>query len=220
MNAPLRPPAVAVLILFAVLVGAAPAVPVPDITAKEIIEKVQSKYDDLSDAVIRFTQTVRFKVSKAEQQVSGTLYFKKKNRYRIETEQRILVTDGKTAWSYTPQNKQVIIDRYKEESQSLSPEQLLVRYPNDFFSALVGEEKVTNESCYVLKLTPKEDNSFATSLKLWITKQWTIKKIELTDVNGGITTYLLKELTIDKGIPDSKFEFKPPPDANVIDMRS
>ena len=189
------------------------------ITAKEIIEKVQSKYDKIDDVVLSFTQSVKFKVSKTEQQTSGTLYFKKKHKYRIETDQHVIVTDGKTSWSYSPQNKQVIVDKYKEDKHSLSPEHLLVSYPQDFYSSLTGEEKLGTESVYVLKLTPKEDNSFATKMKIWISKNWIIRKIETTDISGAVTTYSIKDIVIDKGIAEGKFEFKPPQGVDVIDLR-
>lgn len=189
------------------------------ITAKEIIENVQARYASLNDVVITFTQTVRFKVSKAEQQSKGVLYFKKANKYRIESENRTVLTDGKTSWSYNAQTNQVVVDRYKQAAHSLSPEQLLVKYPQNYFSTLIGEEKVGSDDCYVLKLTPKEDNSFASAMKIWVSGKWMIRKVEITDMNGALTTYLIEQLTIDKGVPDSKFDFKVPAGADVIDLR-
>jgi chaperone LolA len=189
------------------------------ITAKDVIEKVQDKYGDMSDAVVTFSQKVRFKVSKMEQQTTGTLFFKKQRKYRIETEQRIIVTDGKTSWSYNAQNKQLMISAYKEDSRSLSPEQLLTQYPKDYFSSLIGEEKIGSEICYALKLSPREENAAAKTLKIWVSKAWMIKKVEITDANGTITTYTVKDLQVDKGLSDSKFEFKTPQGADVIDLR-
>jgi chaperone LolA len=194
-------------------------VAVPGITAQEIIEKVQSRYEKMSDATIVFKQSVRHKVSKSEQSTAGTLYFKKKNKYRIETEDRIIVTNGVVSWSYTPSRNQVVIDNYKEQSHSLSPEQLLLKYPDDYYSTVIGEEKVLGETCHLLKLTPKEDNSYASALKIWISPKWMIRKVEVLDLNGAVTTYLIKEFTIDKGISDSKFEFKAPAGVNTIDLR-
>jgi chaperone LolA len=189
------------------------------ITAKDIIEKVQDKYGDMTDAVVTFTQKVRFKVSKMEQQSSGMLYFKKQHKYRIETEQRTIVTDGKTSWSYNTQNKQLVISTYKEDTRSLSPEQLLTQYPKDYFSALVGEEKVGAEICYALKLTPREESAAAKTMKIWVSKSWMIKKVEITDANGTVTTYIVKEIQADKGISDGKFDFKAPPGADIMDLR-
>jgi chaperone LolA len=189
------------------------------IDAREIIENVQDRYQDISDATITFSQSVRFKVSKAEQSVKGTLLFKKPNKYRIETEERTIVTDGKTSWSWNPRNRQVVIDNYKEETHSLSPEQLLLSYPKDYYSTLIGEEKLAGQSVYVLKLTPKEDNAFATAMKIWVSKEWYIRKVEITDINGAVTTYIIDKISVDQNLSDSKFTYQPPEKSEIIDLR-
>jgi len=57
-------------------------------SGKEIIESLRKKYASIDDAVVKFEQTVKYGVSKFEQSFSGTFYFKKKNKYRIETDQQ------------------------------------------------------------------------------------------------------------------------------------
>ncbi|MDX9759645.1 MAG: outer membrane lipoprotein chaperone LolA [Bacteroidota bacterium] len=189
------------------------------IDAREIIENVQERYEDMTDARLGFTQSVRFKVSKAEQRVQGTLLFKKPNKYRIETEERTVVTDGTTSWSWSPRNRQVVIDKYKEDTHAFSPEQLLLSYPKNYYSTLVGEEKIGGQSTYVLKLTPKDDNAFATAMKIWVSKDWLIRKVEITDVNGAVTTYLIENISIDQKISDATFNYQVPERAEVIDLR-
>ncbi|MBE0644539.1 MAG: outer membrane lipoprotein carrier protein LolA [Bacteroidetes bacterium] len=202
-----------------VLIAVLPLMVVWAIDARKIIENVQERYDDMTDATLTFSQSVRFKVSKAEQSVKGTLLFKKPNKYFIETEDRTVVTDGKTSWSWSPRNHQVVIDNYKEETHALSPEQLLLSYPKDYFSTLVGEEKLAGQSVYVLKLTPKEDNAFATAMKIWVSKDWLIRKVEITDINGAVTTYIIEKISVDQDLPDAKFTYQVPEKAEVIDLR-
>jgi chaperone LolA len=189
------------------------------IDAREIIENVQERYDDLKDVTISFQQSVRFRVSRVEQSVQGSLYFKKPNKYRIETDERTVVTDGKTSWSYNQKNRQVVIDTYKPDAHGLSPERLLLQYPKEYYSTLVGEEQVGKLKCHVLKLTPKEDNSFATALKIWVSKDWYIRKVEVTDINGAVTTYVINALSVDQKLPDSRFEFQIPDKSEIIDLR-
>jgi outer membrane lipoprotein carrier protein len=187
--------------------------------AKDIIERVQKKYEDIDDAVVSFSQSTRFKVSRVEQSVNGTLYFKKKNKYRIETQDRIVVTNGITSWSYSPGTNQVVIDNYRKDARALSPEQLLTSYPENFYSTLVGEEEIDGKTTYVLKLTPKEEHSFASAMKLWVGKDWLLKRIQITDVGGAVTEYRIKNVLINKGIDDRKFSFDIPSGAERIDMR-
>jgi chaperone LolA len=189
------------------------------ISPQDIIDNVQETYEDVEDAVVTFVQSVRFKVSKSEQQSKGVLYFQKKNKYRIETETRTVVTDGTTSWSYNPQNNQVIVDNFKEESHSLSPDKLLMTFPEDHYATLIGKETVEKQECYVLKLTPKDENSFTTSMKIWVTSDWLIQQVEITDINAATTTYTVKSITLNSGLNVDKFRFTPPEKADVIDLR-
>ncbi len=191
------------------------------IAAQEIIQKVQEKYKAIDDAIVKFTQTVKYPLSQIEQTFQGTMYIKKPTKYRIETEQQTLVTDGATSWAYSPRDKQVVIDTYKEEKGSVSPDKLLLTYPEDFYSALVEEGKVNDVRTYVLKLTPKQDDSFIKAMKVWIDEDdWIIRKVEMSDVNDTKMTYMVKSVLINKGIADAQFEFKVPVGTQTIDLRS
>lgn len=189
-------------------------------SALEIVAKVQKKYDEMKDATITFSQKVKFQLSKAEFSSRGVLYSKKTNCYRVETEDRIFVTDGKTVWSYSPANNQVLIDTYKEDKRTFSPEKFLVNVPKDFFAAILGREKLEGRNVVVLKLTPKEDKATMKSLKLWVDRgQWYLWKVELVDVTENTTTYTVHDIRLNTGLQDSTFAFIAPPDAEVVDLR-
>lgn len=89
---------IAILLLFTVQLQAQ--------DAQEIIRKVQSKYDNISDAKATFTQTVKGSGGKGNSS-SGVIYIKKQNNYRIEAGNQIIITDGVTSWVYSPNKKQV-----------------------------------------------------------------------------------------------------------------
>ena len=88
-------------------------------SARDIINKVQDKYNRTEDAVIKFTQTVKYPLSKLSKTTEGTMYLKKGNMYRIDTGDRVIVTDGKTSWIYTPASNQVIIDKFRDDKTPL-----------------------------------------------------------------------------------------------------
>jgi outer membrane lipoprotein carrier protein len=189
-------------------------------SAQDILEKVQEKYAEIKDATLHFSQKVKFNISKAEYSSSGILYMKKTNHYRIITDDRTFVTDGKTVWSYTPANKQVLIDTYKEEPRSFSPERFLLSVPKDFYSAILSREKFEGKNVVVLKLTPKEDNTSMKSMKLWIDDgEWLLWKAEIVDLNVNITTYAVSDIQLNTAISDSTFSFVAPPGVEVVDLR-
>ncbi|MDZ4713072.1 MAG: outer membrane lipoprotein chaperone LolA [bacterium] len=185
--------------------------------AQEIIKKVQSKYDNITDAKASFTQTLKGSGGKANSS-SGVIYIKKGNQYRIEAGSQIIITDGQTSWSYSPKRKQVVIDNYKDDGSSFSPNKFLFSYPENFYSDLDGDENVGGVDCYVIKLTPRSGGSVK-SAKIWIDKnEDLIRKINIVTTEST-NTYMLKDISLDAGLSSSKFNFSPPAGVEVIDLR-
>jgi outer membrane lipoprotein carrier protein len=189
-------------------------------TVKEITDKLQKKYDSLQDATAHFTQHVKFGFSKIEQNFSGTLRMKRPNKYRVETEYQTLVTDGTTVWSYSPVNKQVLIDHFKETSDSFAPEQLLLNLPANFYATLVNQEKKGEATWIALKLVPKDDQSFIKSMKVWVEEgSWVVRKVEMLDVNDTEKSYTVQEIKINTGLNNGTFTFTAPAGTEVVDLR-
>jgi outer membrane lipoprotein carrier protein len=185
--------------------------------AQEIIKKVQSKYENITDAKATFTQTLKSSGGKANSS-SGVIYIKKADKYRIEAGGQVIITDGKTSWSYSPRRKQVVIDNYKDDGNSFSPNKFLFSYPENFYSDLDGEENVGGVDCYIIKLTPRSGGSVK-SAKLWVDKnEDLIRKINIV-TNESSNTYSLKNISLDTGSSSSKFSFTPPKGVEVIYLR-
>ena len=185
--------------------------------SQEIIKNVQAAYENITDAKAVFTQTIKSSGGKANSS-SGTIYIKKTNKYRIEAGGQIIITDGQTSWSYSPKKKQVIVDNYKDDGNTFSPNKFLFNYPQNFYSDLDGEDNVGGIDCYVIKLSPRSSGSVK-SAKIWIDKKdYLIRKINIVTSESS-NTYSLKDITLDAGISSSKFSFSPPEGVEVIDLR-
>ncbi len=185
--------------------------------AQDIIKNVQSKYDNITDAKATFTQTVKGSGGKGNSS-SGVIYVKKQDYYRIEAGNQVIITDGVTSWVYSPAKKQVVVDNYKDDASSFSPNKFLFKYPENFYSDLQGEENIGGADCYVIKLTPRSSGSVK-SAKIWIDKNENlIRKITIS-TGQSTSTYTLKDITLDAGVSSSKFSFTPPSGVEVIDLR-
>jgi outer membrane lipoprotein carrier protein len=207
-----------------VFLAAALTVPIAsgaDKQADEILRRVQKKYDAIKDATVEFTQHVVFGVTQAEQSFSGTLQIKKKNMYRVALEQQTIVTDGSSVWSYSKIDNQVMIDRYRDDPRSFSPEKILVNVPDQYESTSLGKEKLDELEASVVRLTPKEPRSSdVRSMKVWVDeKDWLIRKIQVLDRTDNLITYLVRSMTLNSGLADSVFRFTVPDNAEVIDLR-
>ncbi len=189
-------------------------------SAQEVLERVKKRYDAINDAEVKFTQHTTYEVSKLEQRISGTLFIKKKNKYRVEFPDRIVVTDGATVWSYNPAHKQVLIDNFKIDPNVVTPEKVLAAAPQDYYASLAGTEKVGSVQTRVLKLVPKDDNASIRMMRLWVDEAtWLIKKVDLTDIGGNQTTYTVSDIKVNIGIPDSRFTYQIPDGVEAVDLR-
>jgi len=186
--------------------------------AQEIIKNVQSKYNSTKDAQATYSQSVKYS-SGSTQSSSGIIYIQKEDKYRIESKNETIVTDGVTSWSYSKKKKQVVIDNYKNDGNTFSPNKFLFNYPENFYSDLDGSETVSGSDCYVLKLSPRHKGSVK-SAKIWVDKEENlIRKITINSSESS-TTYSLKKITLDAGLASSKFTFSPPEGVEVIDLRN
>lgn len=191
-----------------------------ELTVKDVTDRLQKRYESIQDATARFSQHVKFGFSKIEQDFVGTLRMKKPHKYHIETEYQTLVTDGVTVWSYSPVNKQVLIDHYKETPDSFTPEQFLLNLPSNYYASLVPQEKPGEGSMILLKLLPKDDQSFVKSMKVWIEESsWVVRKVEMLDVNDTEKTYTVQEIKINTNLKENTFAFTPPAGTEVVDLR-
>ncbi|MBI4535252.1 MAG: outer membrane lipoprotein carrier protein LolA [Ignavibacteriae bacterium] len=189
-------------------------------TAQEVLEMVKKKYDSINDAQLKFSQKARFELARIEEHANGTLFVKKGNKYRVELEEQTIVTNGATVWSYSLPNNQVLIDNFKLQDNPFSPEKILTGAPKDFYATTLGRERVGKSEAIVLKLVPKDDQSVVKSMKLWVDDgDWLIKKVEISDVNGKQTEYLVNDIKVNIGLTDSRFTYQIPEGVEIVDLR-
>ena len=189
-------------------------------SAEDLISRLQKKYDSIRDASVTFTQNTVFGVTHAEQTLTGRLLMKKGNKYRIETESQTTVTDGKSVWSYARVNNQVLIDTYKDDPRSFSPDKILVNVPNNYTSIVLGKEKIEGKETTIVKLTPKSVKSNLKWMKVWVdTDDWLMIKVQIFDISDNLTSYTISGTKLNTGIADSQFQFEVPRDVEVIDLR-
>lgn len=206
------------LFISVALIAATQAQPVPGV--KDLTERMQRRYDMIDDVTALYDQHVKLGYANVDQDFKGRLVFKKPKRYRLESDHQTLVTDGSTVWAYTPANKQVIIDAYKEQRNSVSPEEFLLNLPSTYYSTVIGREVVNELRTVVLKLTPKDDRSFVKSVRLWLVEATAeVKRIQVTDQNETQTTYHMTSIRMNTNVPDTDFQFIPPPGTDVVDLR-
>ncbi len=192
----------------------------PGDDAADLVAKLRKKYDRIEDLALTFRQTTVFAVSKARQSSEGALALAKGNRYRITFEDRVIVSDGATVWSWSKSNAQVIIDRFRDDPNGLTPERLLARIPSEYSPLPMGKERLGKTEATVVKLTPPAGDRSVRWCKLWVDEdRLTIVRLQMSDLAENDITYDLSDILMDKGLPDSTFRMAIPPGAEILDLR-
>jgi chaperone LolA len=205
-----------VLILIAGLFSLSSAADV-----KKIVTEIQDRYDDIKYLSATFVQTEEFKLTGSRNEMRGKIYVKDGVQYRLETEDQIIVTDGKSVWTYSPFNNQVLIDRVKEGDGSLLPRDLLFKYPRDYMATLIDEQTLDDKRYYVLKLDPKEGvYGYIKTMKIWVnTKSYMISMIEYQDFNENVFTFEVQQVDTQTTLPDDLFRFEIKEGMEIVDLR-
>jgi outer membrane lipoprotein carrier protein len=188
--------------------------------ADDIVAKIRQTYEKMESLKGDFEQQYTWSLAGETQVLNGTLYLKKGDRYRVETPNQMIITDGKTVWTYSLDKKQVLVDRLEKSKDNPLPRDLILKYTRDFKPRLLRSEKVGAVDCYVLALTPRDENAFVHSVTAWIDKStWLALRIEQIDINDNKTVYLLKNAQRNLPLADGLFSLKIPEDVEIVDRR-
>ncbi|MGA9116309.1 MAG: outer membrane lipoprotein carrier protein LolA [Bacteroidota bacterium] len=187
---------------------------------EEVLRQLARAYDGLEDAVIRFTRQVRFGAGRLEQTHKGVLWLKKGNMRRLETEERTIVTDGRTVWSYSPLTRQVMIDDFRPDAPFASPDRILGEAPGNYDGTVLGRERLGNTPVILIKLTPRDEAHGAFPMRLWVDPhRWMILKAEVREDTDRVVLYTADEIRTDTGLEDARFRYVPPDGAEIVDLR-
>lgn len=178
--------------------------------ANSLLRELQNKYNSISDLSVNYSQTINDKTV-----LSGKIFFKKENKYRVENKNQILGSDGQSAWNYNPKQKKFILSNYDNTANSIySINYLVYQLPSEctLSARSSGQQRI-------LELTPRTSNLQYSKIELWINSENLISKIVLYDYNNQITNIILSNYNLNQNISDDKFSFNPPEGTRIIDLR-
>ncbi len=187
----------------------------------KIIKKMQKKYRSAKTIQIHFKEITQFSLTGTTTEVSGVLHMQGQKKFRLETEDQVIVSDGKTIWQYNKLESQVLIDNAKNENQEVLLNNFLYEINDHYFGQILEEKKEAGKKRYLLKLTPKPaEQSFFTEVRIWVVdKTWEIVQAVYTDYNDNVTKYVIDKMAFNPALPDTLFTFTPPEGVPVVDLR-
>ncbi|MEL6823321.1 MAG: hypothetical protein AAFP70_16295, partial [Calditrichota bacterium] len=128
----------AILVLVAALF-----LPLQAAKIDKIIKDMQKKYRNAKTLRIEFVEKSRFSLTGTENQINGQLQMEGKERFRLESEDQVLVNDGQTFWRFNKLDSQVLIDHAKKDDQEVMLNDFLYNLKDRYYSQILDEAKVS-----------------------------------------------------------------------------
>ena len=192
------------------------------LSVETVISRLQSRYDRLNDFSADFHHTYAGGLLSTTDTERGIVHVKKPGRWRFNysiPEEKSFISNGRSIFSYFPQDQQVIISQLPTSPGVSTPALFLSGVGNlhrDFTTEALKAVDSDNTSL-LLRLTPIADNANYEFLILTLDPEtFDIKVMATTDFQGGVSTYTFSNLKENPGLSDTVFEFDIPQDVEVI----
>ena len=192
------------------------------LSVETVISRLQSRYDRLNDFSADFHHTYAGGLLSTTDTEHGIVHVKKPGRWRFNysiPEEKSFISNGRSIFSYFPQDQQVIISQLPTSPGASTPALFLSGVGNlhrDFTTEALKPVDSDNTSL-LLRLTPIADNANYEFLILTLDPEtFDIKVMATTDFQGGVSTYTFSNLKENPGLSDTVFEFDIPQDVEVI----
>ena len=209
------------LVVFCPFVCIAAELPVID----DVVLKLQQTYEKTDDFKADFIQDAVLKSIKKTQREEGKVFFKNPKNMLWEYSNpkgKKLVINSQTAWLYLAKEKVA----YKQKSESIFQSKFLINFfagsgklKDDFIIKYSEPKALDKDGNYLLMLIPREKTAACNSVKLTIGKNnFYILQVSFDDVMGNSTTLKFFNISINTGLAQKMFQFKPPAGVEIFEM--
>jgi outer membrane lipoprotein carrier protein len=197
-----------------------------DPEAKKILDKVRKKYEGYKTLEATFSLTIELPGQPKEVQ-KGTIG-QDDTKFRLDMDQQVIVSDGKTNWVYLKKNNEVQINNADPKDLSgdsgfMTPKELLRRYEKgDFIYSLMDKVTENGKVLTQIEFKPKDKNSEFTKMRVSIDEKATaIESVKAFSRDGSRYTFAIRSLSPNKKFIAGHFTFdtKKYPGVKVEDLR-
>ncbi|HWW40445.1 outer membrane lipoprotein carrier protein LolA [Pedobacter sp.] len=212
------------VLLFMLIAGIyIPGQAQPEAKAKSILAEVSKKYRSYDVVKAEFVFTIDNPEAKVKESQKGTLYVKANaNKYKMSMDDKDLISDGKSQWSYLKADKEVQVSNVDNGSDALNPARIFTMYEKGFKSIYTGESKSAGKVYQMVDLAPNDIKKPYFKVRLSIDKiAKQISGVVIFDKNGNKYTYNVKSFVPNVKVPESTFIFdaKKYPGVELVDLR-
>lgn len=188
------------------------------VTAGQVVEKTEAVYAKNKTFSVKFTQVVASGDFFDDDKTSGSMLLSYPEKFRVETPEQTLVSDGDSLWTYSVENKQVTIEPMNRLEDVVTPADYLFRFKEHYDLACDSTETVEKRPCHQLSLKSKDDSQYVRSMKVYIdTETALVRRVIYRDMNDNKITLDFTDWKLGASIAPAEFRFKAP--AGVEEVR-
>ncbi len=193
-----------------------------DPTAKVLLDEVSAQFKSYKSMLTNFKMVIESPEDDLKEASAGKVWLKD-DKYRIETEEFIIVCDNVKRWIYLKSDNELQINMYEPDGESIeSPTELFTIYEKGFYYRMAGTATVNGKEVKQIKLIPKDlENSTYKQVMVFVDeKSKTIVKAVITTADGVFYTWELTDMKTNSTLPEGTFSFDKTkyPDIVVDDM--
>lgn len=192
----------------------------PDKKAEQLLKNVVDKMASYENLKADLSYTMVNKEMDINEKKTGVIYVKG-DSYRIEMEGQVIISDGKTVWTYLAESDEVMVSDVDESDENISPNRILTSYDKNYKAKFDSDNKYKNSDLKLINLKPNEGKQFEKLSMLVNEKTLSLDNFSVYDKGGNIFTYYIINLEHNLNLPANTFTFRTEdyPDVEVIDMR-
>jgi outer membrane lipoprotein-sorting protein len=177
----------------------------------KILSKIEDRLSEIKTLQVDFEQEVSSGVFATVDKTSGKIFMTNDDRFRIESDDQVIVSDSVLIWVYSVENKQVKIDSVNKVDDLVRPSEYLFTFKEGYHADLLPDEECDFGPCYKIILRANDKDNFIKEMALYVNqKTFLTQRAEYKDINGNLVTIRFKDYKIDKKIPPDIFIFKTP----------
>ena len=186
-----------------------------------LLKDLRQRYRQVRTLKAHFKEVFQWELTGETVVREGSLAVAAENRFRIDTPDQLVVSDGQVISRFNKARNQVIIEAAVESGAGMLPNRLLLDFADQFRATGAEELAVSEKPGFRLELTAEDPEALLLKeAVVWATAgDLTIHRLKLTDLNGNTTTYQLSEIELNQPLDSSLTIFTPPPGAEVFDLR-
>lgn len=162
--------------------------------AKKILDDVNKRYSAFPSSESSFSILVENAAGELAKSQEGKVYVKG-DKYRLQTDEMLRMSDGTTIWTYFPGEKEVQITEYEGNETEINPARLYKLYEKGYLLLYMGEESIEGQPYQLIDLTPLDKSSPYFKIRLIVSKTTRLlTQAKIFSRNGTHYTYRINKI--------------------------